>query len=77
LLPGCNGSAEDRSEQSFALNAEFPGRLPQWTKEKGIPPVHYPKNHVSDGSREKYHESDAPRLRCLYVGGLIQSAAQR
>ena len=32
--------AEDRPEQAFALNAEFPGRLAQWTKDKGVPLVH-------------------------------------
>src|ERR1017187_3188855 len=29
--------AEDHPDRAFALNAEFPGRLAQWTKEKGVP----------------------------------------
>jgi dTDP-4-dehydrorhamnose reductase len=52
--------AEDRPEQAFALNAEFPGRLAQWTKEKGVPLVHYSTNYVFDGTRGEYRESDAP-----------------
>ena len=52
--------AEDRPEQAFALNAEFPGRLAQWTKEKGVPLVHYSTNYVFDGSVGEYRESDAP-----------------
>ena len=58
--------AEDRSEQAFALNAEFPGRLAQWTKEKGIPLVHYSTNYVFDGSLEEYRESDAPAPLSVY-----------
>src|ERR1039457_6083613 len=46
--------AEDRPEQAFALNAEFPGRLAQWTKEKGVPLVHYSTNYVFDGVRGEY-----------------------
>src|ERR1035438_1902327 len=52
--------AEDRPEEAFALNAEFPGRLAHWTKEKGIPLVHYSTNYVFDGVRGEYRESDAP-----------------
>jgi dTDP-4-dehydrorhamnose reductase len=52
--------AEDRPEQAFALNAEFPGRLAQWTKENGVPLVHYSTNYVFDGTRGEYLEGDAP-----------------
>jgi dTDP-4-dehydrorhamnose reductase len=52
--------AEDRPEQAHALNAEFPGRLAQWTKERGVPLVHYSTNYVFDGDRGEYHESDPP-----------------
>src|ERR1035441_10553001 len=51
--------AEDRPEQAFALNAEFPGRLAVWTKHKGVPLVHYSTNYVFDGARGEYSESDA------------------
>src|ERR1039457_7607806 len=52
--------AEDRPAQAFALNAEFPGRLAQWTQQKGVPLVHYSTNYVFDGARGEYRESDAP-----------------
>src|SRR5450756_1775998 len=58
--------AEDRPEQAFALNAEFPGRLAQWTKEKGVPLVHYSTNYVFDGSRGEYRETDAPAPLSAY-----------
>ena len=51
--------AEDRPEQAFALNAEFPGRLAAWTKQMGVPLVHYSTNYVFDGARGEYNESDA------------------
>ena len=34
----------------MALNAEFPGRLAEWTKQKGVPLVHYSTNYVFDGA---------------------------
>src|ERR1035438_9073810 len=43
--------AEDRPDQAFALNAEFPARLALWTKPMGIPLVHYSTNYVFDGSQ--------------------------
>jgi dTDP-4-dehydrorhamnose reductase len=58
--------AEDRPEQAFALNAEFPGRLAQWTKEKGVPLVHYSTNYVFDGARGEYRESDTPAPLSAY-----------
>jgi dTDP-4-dehydrorhamnose reductase len=58
--------AEDRPEQAFALNAEFPGRLAQWTKEKGVPLVHYSTNYVFDGVNGEYRESDAPAPLSAY-----------
>ena len=58
--------AEDRPDQAFALNAEFPGRLAQWTKEKGVPLVHYSTNYVFDGARGEYRETDAPAPLSAY-----------
>jgi dTDP-4-dehydrorhamnose reductase len=58
--------AEDHPERAFALNAEFPGRLAQWTKEKGVPLVHYSTNYVFDGARGEYRESDAPSPLSAY-----------
>src|ERR1022692_98725 len=58
--------SEDRPEQALALNAEFPGRLAQWTKEKGVPLVHYSTNYVFDGVRGEYRESDAPAPLSAY-----------
>ena len=58
--------AEDRPEQAFALNAEFPGRLARWTKRKGVPLVHYSTNYVFDGARGEYRESDAPAPLSAY-----------
>jgi len=58
--------AEDRPEQAFALNAEFPGRLARWTKEKGVPLVHYSTNYVFDGARGEYLESDTPAPLSVY-----------
>src|ERR1035441_4881830 len=59
--------AEDRPEQAFALNAEFPGWLARWTKEKGVPLVHYSTNYVFDGVRGEYRESDAPAPLSAYA----------
>src|ERR1017187_6346870 len=58
--------AEDHPERAFALNAEFPGRLAQWTREKGVPLVHYSTNYVFDGARGEYRESDAPAPLSAY-----------
>jgi dTDP-4-dehydrorhamnose reductase len=58
--------AEDYPERAFALNAEFPGRLAQWTREKGVPLVHYSTNYVFDGARGEYRESDAPSPLSAY-----------
>jgi dTDP-4-dehydrorhamnose reductase len=58
--------AEDYPERAFALNAEFPGRLAQWTKEKSVPLVHYSTNYVFDGARGEYRESDAPSPLSAY-----------
>jgi dTDP-4-dehydrorhamnose reductase len=58
--------AEDRPDQAFALNTEFPARLAQWTKQKGVPLVHYSTNYVFDGARGEYRESDAPAPLSAY-----------
>jgi dTDP-4-dehydrorhamnose reductase len=58
--------AEDRPERALALNAEFPGRLALWTKQMGVPLVHYSTNYVFDGARGEYRESDAPAPLSAY-----------
>jgi dTDP-4-dehydrorhamnose reductase len=58
--------AEDHPDLALSLNAEFPGRLAQWTKEKGIPLVHYSTNYVFDGVRGEYMESDPPSPLSVY-----------
>ena len=58
--------AEDRPERAFALNAEFPGRLAEWTKRKAVPLVHYSTNYVFDGAAREYRESDAPAPLSIY-----------
>jgi len=58
--------AEDCPGQAFALNAEFPARLAQWTKEKNLPLVHYSTNYVFDGVHGEYCESDTPAPLSTY-----------
>ena len=58
--------AEDRPEQAFALNGEFAGALSRYTKELGVPLVHYSTNYVFDGSRGEYAEEDAPAPLSVY-----------
>jgi dTDP-4-dehydrorhamnose reductase len=58
--------AEDRPEQAFALNAEFPGKLARLAAERGIPLVHYSTNYVFDGARGEYAETDAPAPLSAY-----------
>ena len=58
--------AEDRPEQAFALNAEFPGELARLTAERGIPLVHYSTNYVFDGAQGEYAETAAPSPLSAY-----------
>jgi len=58
--------AEDRPEQAFALNADFAGALAQFTKELGVPLVHYSTNYVFDGMKGEYLESDPPSPLSVY-----------
>ena len=58
--------AEDRPEQAFALNAEFPGRLARLVAARGIPLVHYSTNYVFDGVQGEYAETDAPSPLSAY-----------
>jgi dTDP-4-dehydrorhamnose reductase len=58
--------AEDRPQQALALNAEFPGSLARFTRELGIPLVHYSTNYVFDGVSGEYAESDAPAPLSAY-----------
>jgi dTDP-4-dehydrorhamnose reductase len=58
--------AEDHPERALALNAEFPGRLARWTKEKGVALVHYSTNYVFDGALGEYRESDPPAPLSAY-----------
>jgi dTDP-4-dehydrorhamnose reductase len=58
--------AEDRPQQALALNQEFPGKLAQFTRELGIPLVHYSTNYVFDGTRGEYVETDRPAPLSAY-----------
>ena len=58
--------AEDRPEQAFALNADFAEALAQYTKELGVPLVHYSTNYVFDGMKGEYLESDPPSPLSVY-----------
>ena len=58
--------AEDRPEQAFALNAEFPGKLARLGAARGIPLVHYSTNYVFDGVQGEYAETDAPSPLSAY-----------
>jgi dTDP-4-dehydrorhamnose reductase len=58
--------AEERPGQAFALNGEFVGKLAQYSKELGIPLVHYSTNYVFDGAKGEYTESDAPAPLSAY-----------
>ena len=58
--------AEERPHQAYALNAEFPGMLAQFTGELGIPLVHYSSNYVFDGARGEYVETDQPAPLSAY-----------
>jgi dTDP-4-dehydrorhamnose reductase len=64
--------AEERSELAFSLNADFPGRLAQFTKELGIPLIHYSTNYVFDGVRGEYAEGDAPSPLSAYGRSKLQ-----
>ena len=58
--------AEERREQAFALNGELVGRLAAYTKEAGVPLVHYSTNYVFDGAAGEYGEGDAPAPLSAY-----------
>jgi dTDP-4-dehydrorhamnose reductase len=58
--------AEDRPQHALALNAEFPGALARFTRELGIPLVHYSTNYVFDGVQGDYVETDAPAPLSVY-----------
>jgi dTDP-4-dehydrorhamnose reductase len=59
-------AAEDRPQQAFALNRDFPGQLARFTAELGIPLVHYSSNYVFDGVHGDYAESDPPAPLSAY-----------
>ena len=58
--------AEDRPQQAFALNEEFPAELARFAGELGIPLVHYSTNYVFDGVQGEYVESDTPAPLSAY-----------
>jgi dTDP-4-dehydrorhamnose reductase len=58
--------AEDCPHLADALNSEFPGKLAQFTRELGIPLVHYSTNYVFDGARGEYVETDRPAPLSAY-----------
>ena len=64
--------AEECSELAFSLNADFPGKIAGFTKELGIPLVHYSTNYVFDGVRGEYAEADAPSPLSVYGRSKLQ-----
>jgi len=58
--------AEDRPEQAFALNAEFPARLAAYAGASGIRLVHFSSNYVFDGRKGEYAEDDEPAPLSVY-----------
>ena len=54
------------SEEATALNRAFPGQLAQFTRELGIPLVHYSTNYVFDGVQGEYVETDPPSPVSIY-----------
>ncbi len=58
--------AEDRPDQAYSLNAEFPARLAEYSSARGIPLVHFSTNYVFDGFRGEYAEDDAPSPLSTY-----------
>jgi dTDP-4-dehydrorhamnose reductase len=58
--------AEDRPQQALALNQDFPGKLAEFTRERGIPLVHYSTNYVFDGAQGEYVEKDLPAPLSAY-----------
>src|SRR5664279_5654657 len=58
--------AEDRPGQAFALNADFVGELAGYTREMGVPLVHYSTNYVFDGVQGEYTEADPPAPLSAY-----------
>jgi dTDP-4-dehydrorhamnose reductase len=58
--------AEDRPARAFVLNGDFVGELAGYTKEIGVPLVHYSTNYVFDGVQGEYTEADAPAPLSVY-----------
>jgi dTDP-4-dehydrorhamnose reductase len=58
--------AEDRPAQAFALNADFVGELARFSKDIGVPLVHYSTNYVFDGVQGEYAEADPPAPLSVY-----------
>jgi dTDP-4-dehydrorhamnose reductase len=58
--------AEDRPQAAMALNADFPGALAGFTRELGIPLIHYSTNYVFDGVQGEYIETDMPSPLSVY-----------
>jgi len=58
--------AEDHPDRALALNGDFVGALACFTRDLGVPLVHYSSNYVFDGARGEYTESDAPSPLSVY-----------
>jgi len=58
--------AEDFRERAFALNGDFVGELARFTREAGVPLVHYSSNYVFDGTAGEYAEGDEPAPLSVY-----------
>lgn len=55
--------AEEEPEAAFALNAEAPGRLAEWCRDRDIPLVHISSDYVFGGDESRdtpYTEEDEP-----------------
>jgi len=59
--------AEDHPNRAFALNADFAGALAGFSRELGLPLVHYSTNYVFDGVAGEYSESDPPSPVSVYA----------
>ncbi len=58
--------AEDHPDRAMALNGDFPGKLAAFTRELGVPVVHYSTNYVFDGAKGEYLENDRPAPLSVY-----------
>jgi dTDP-4-dehydrorhamnose reductase len=58
--------AEDNQALAYALNAEFVGKLAEFSKQLDVPLMHFSTNYIFDGEKGEYAESDAPNPLSVY-----------